>query len=244
MSGPHNQSDPTGVDLLSQYSKSLGDSFIRIISSNISITSDNTRVKKLTKRKLTNNITISSKFVKSSSTEKSEEILLSLLLNEAQGGVKTMIPLYDMYLTTSDIRELDAKQRFRLGVGLAKLGLFDMSLKHVWLAATPWEAPLYRLRAKLVFSPVHDSVRSLAAAVDNFERQGEMILLNSIPKSSMMKPICNSLNEAALALQSLPLLHLAGFAAPRSDSVLGMNIIISVVIQVLIIISSLVYYCY
>ena len=117
---------------------------------------------------------------------------------------------------------MDAKQRFRLGVGLAKLGLFDLSLKHVWLAATPWEAPLYKLRAKLVFSPVHESMRSLAAAVDNFERQAELILMNPTPmQSSLMRPICNSLNEAALALQSLPLLHLAGFAAPRYTADLG-----------------------
>jgi len=70
-------------------------------------------------------------------------------------------------------------------------------------------------------------MRSLSAAVDNFERQAELILLNPSPmvtmamQSSVMRAICNSLNEAALALQSLPLLHLAGFAAPRHTADMG-----------------------
>ena len=162
-------------------------------------------------------------FARSPMNEETEELLLNLLLGEAQGSIRNnRIPMHDLILSGTDIRPyLDAKQRFRLGVGLAKLGLFDLSLKHVWLAASPWEAPIYRLRAKLVFSPVHDSVRSLAAAVDNFEKQAEMILLNKITKSPMMVPVCNSLNEVALALQSLPLLHLAGFAAPRFTTAIG-----------------------
>jgi hypothetical protein len=65
-------------------------------------------------------------------------------------------------------------------------------------------------------------MRSLAAAVDNFERQAEIILLNpSSSNKSVMKPVCNSLNEAALVLQSLPLLHLAGFASPRFATIIG-----------------------
>ena len=98
-----------------------------------------------------------------------------------------------------------------------------MSLRHVWLSATPWEAPLYLLRAKLVFAPVHRSVRSLAIAVDNFETQGEQILV--MPPSDhqvpLMEHVCNSPNDAALALQSLPLLHLAGYSSPRQGYNMG-----------------------
>ena len=47
--------------------------------------------------------------------------------------VRLAIPLTDLRLCVMDIRDLDARQRFRLGVGLAKLGLFDLSLKHVWM---------------------------------------------------------------------------------------------------------------
>jgi hypothetical protein len=155
------------------------------------------------------------------SNGESEDFILTWLLSEASGGVRSQLRLSDLLLATIEIRNLDAKQRFRLGVGLAKLGLFDMSLKHVWLAATPWEAPLYQLRAKLVFSPVHGSLRALSLAVNNFGLQGESILLKKLPKSSLMVPICNSLNEAALALQALPLLHLAGVAAPLYSTVLG-----------------------
>ena len=110
-------------------------------------------------------------------------------------------------------------------MGLAKLGLFDLSLKHVSISATPWENPLYRFRARLSFPPVHSSVRSLAQAVDSFEQQGEALLLLRSPSSkgpvSLMTRICNSLNEAALALQALPLLHLAGYSSPRYGQGLG-----------------------
>lgn len=109
-----------------------------------------------------------------------------------------------MVLATTDIRPLEAKLRFRLGVGLAKLGLFDLSLRHVSLSATPWEAPLYRLRAKLVFPPVHSSVRSVALAVGNFERQGESIISTKEPASPLMVPICEQLKELSLALQVWP----------------------------------------
>ena len=129
MGGPISKSDPSGAELLSKYSIALGSSFVRIVTSNNSIPGNSTRFKKSTtsaKKRKSINITSSSQFVKSSSTEKSEEFILSLLLNESQGSVKTVIPSYDLFLSTSEIRELDAKQRFRLGVGLAKLGLFDM----------------------------------------------------------------------------------------------------------------------
>ena len=155
--------------------------------------------------------------VRSPSNEESEDMLLSLLMTEAQGAIRGTSKLADLVLSTTDIRPLDARQRFRLGVGLAKLGLFELSLRHVSLSATPWEAPLYRLRAKLVFPPVHSSVRAVALAVGNFERQGESIISIKEPSSPLMVPICNSLSELSLALQALPLLHLAGFASPREQ---------------------------
>ena len=168
-----------------------------------------------------NAVTTAIDFERSSPTEDTEEMLLNVLLSEAQGGITVNAKLSDLKLAVSELRPLDARQRFRLGVGLAKLGLFDLSLRHVSLSATPWEAPLYRFRAKLVFSPVHASVRALAQAVDSFVRQSESILMQPTPRSILMIQICNSPNEAALALQALPLLHLAGLSAPRGRLWLG-----------------------
>jgi hypothetical protein len=147
--------------------------------------------------------------------ESTEEFILSFLLSETQGGVRTNIRLVDLSLSLSELLIFDEKFRFRLGVGLAKLGLHELSVKQVGLAAYEWDSPLYRLRAKLVFPPVHSSIGTLAAAVNNFERQMESILLHPIPQTSSMSMVCNSLSEAALALQALPLLHLIGFSAPR-----------------------------
>ena len=162
--------------------------------------------------------------LRSPSNEESDEILLSLLLNEAHGILRGSPKLNDLTLSVSTIRPLDARLRFRLGVGLAKLGLFELSLQHVSLSATPWEAPLYQLRAKLVFPSIHNSIRSVSISVGNFERQIESILSyqgTNIGKSLLMIPICNSLSELSLALQALPLLHLAGFAAPRNNIFVG-----------------------
>jgi hypothetical protein len=74
-----------------------------------------------------------------------------------------------------------------------------------------------------VFSPVHASVRHVAQAVDAFVRQGESVLTQSSAgvkaasggcaaniHNQLLVHVCNSPNEAALALQALPLLHLAG----------------------------------
>jgi hypothetical protein len=156
-------------------------------------------------------------------TEHSQSLLLDLLLSEAQGSISKSPRMVDIGLSGIDLVEMDTKQRFRLAVGLAKLGLFDLSLRHVWLSATPWEAPLYLFRAKLVFSPVHKDVRSLALAVYHFERQGEQILSQKKKKypGEVMERVCDSPNEAALALQSLPLLHLAGYSSPRHSLTLG-----------------------
>ena len=56
-------------------------------------------------------------------------------------------------------------------------------------------------------------------AVDNFERQAESILDGeglTAHLHPLMTTTCGSLNQAALALQSLPLLHLAGYRFVRS----------------------------
>ena len=58
-----------------------------------------------------------------------------------------------------------------------------------------------RLRAKLVFPPVHSSIRGVSLAVNNFERQSEEILRRKDSVSPLMVPICNSLTELSLALQ-------------------------------------------
>lgn len=160
-------------------------------------------------------------------TERTQDQLLFFLFQEAEGlNVRAFSRLDDLVFSLTDLRIesllLDSKFRFHLGVGLAKLGLFDLSLAHVSLSATPWELPLYRFRAHLVFPPIHGSIFSLAQAVDNFEQQAEQLILYRLPKSSVMVTVCNSLNEAALALQSLPLLSLTGYSSPR-DSGLGQS---------------------
>ena len=159
----------------------------------------------------------------SSVTETSEDLFLTFLFSEAQGNVRLHASLSDAVLSSFDIRPIDAQVRFRLGVGLAKLGLFDLSLKHVSISATPWENPLYRLRSRLSFPPIQGSVRDLAQAVDSFEQQGESLLLHKTSSSpiSLMTSVCTSLNEAALLLQALPLLHLAGYSSPRHNLMLG-----------------------
>ena len=81
--------------------------------------------------------------------------LLNYLLSEARGLIHKTANIDDIKLASIDfmnIKDMGTQQRFSLAVGLAKLGLFDLSLRHVWLSATPWEAPLYLFRAKLVFS--------------------------------------------------------------------------------------------
>lgn len=154
--------------------------------------------------------------------EEQDEFLLSLLLSEAQGGVRTLVKVGDLPLAHfGAFKPLDERFRFRLGIGLTKLGLYDLSLRHVGLAATPWESPLFRLRAKLVFSPVHSSIGALAMAVNSFERQIESILMHPPVRNAQMLAICASLNEAALALQALPLLHVVGFASPTAHAELG-----------------------
>lgn len=148
--------------------------------------------------------------------------MLSIFLNEVQGGVHLNNKRSDVLLCIHNFRPIDAEQRFRLGVGLAKLGLYDLSLRHVSMSATPWESPLYKFRAKLVFQPVHGSIRALAMSVDNFERMGESILAEKFQKTnSRAEKTCNSLNQISLAIQALPLLHLAGYSSPRDELRIG-----------------------
>ena len=198
-----------GMSMLSNYTNIIGNKFISIL--------DNGNIP----HQPYNQTASKSKSVMS---DISEDFFLSFLFSEAQGILyKSRLPLSDLILAVTDLRPIDAALRFRLGVGLAKLGLFDLSLKHVSISATPWENPLYRLRARLSFPPIQASVRSLAQAVDTFEQQGEALLLlssSSVP-TTLMTRICNSLNEAALALQALPLLHLAGYSSPRHEHGLG-----------------------
>ncbi|RYH16393.1 hypothetical protein EON65_30175 [archaeon] len=157
----------------------------------------------------------------SANTMDVEDAILGWLLSEAQGGVRLTFKLNTdlSFLSIPTLPRFDEKLRFRLGIGLTKLGLYDLSLRHVGLAATPWESPLYRLRAKLVFSPVHSSIGALAMAVNNFERQVETILLAPPPWG--LHSICQSLNEGALALQALPLLHVVGLSSPIGKASLG-----------------------
>ena len=155
--------------------------------------------------------------------EYSEDIqdrLLGFLFQEAEGlNIRLNSKLDDVLFSITDIKPqtlmLDSRFRFYLGVGLAKLGLFELSLGHMINSATPWEAALYRFRAQLVFSPIYSSIFALAQAVDNFERQAELLIMKPNPTSDAMTAICNSPNEIALALQSLPLLSLTGYSAPR-----------------------------
>jgi hypothetical protein len=166
------------------------------------------------------------------STVESERTLLSLLLSEAQGGIRTTIKLSDVQLAASELRPFDAKQRFRLGVSLAKLGLFDLAQRHVTLASTPWDPAHHRLRAILSFPHVHKSLRSLAQSVSFYEQQTELFILQSSRRSmSTYQNLCDSLDETSLVLDVLPLLHLVGYSAPRNDLVNSAPVALSVLLS-------------
>ena len=53
----------------------------------------------------------SAAMVRSPSTENSEDLFLSFLLSEAQGGVRVYSKLSDLELSVHDIRPIDAVQR-------------------------------------------------------------------------------------------------------------------------------------
>lgn len=205
-----------GAQYLQDYANLLETHFVSIVNAGASFVNDSDvsrasieprSVKAIAKKPLDRN---------------AEEFILTFLLSETQGGIRTAVKLVDLTLSLTNMTlGFNENFRFRLGVGLAKLGLHDLSVKQVSLAAYQGESPLYRLRAKLVFPPVHASIGALAAAVNNFERQMESILLREVPQTETMTQVCNSLSEAALALQALPLLHLIGFSAPRVAHGLG-----------------------
>ena len=52
---------------------------------------------------------------RSPSTAESDEMLLDLLLNEAQGNLRLNSKITDLTLSATEIRPLDARLRFRLG---------------------------------------------------------------------------------------------------------------------------------
>lgn len=212
---------PSGPSLMQDYANLLEASFVNILNygrakpspvMDGSSLSDGSR----------NLSTISTSLGKRPLDHNTEDFILSFLLSETQGGVRTTTKLVDLTLPLTNMSSgFDEHFRFRLGLGLAKLGLHDLSVKQVGLAAVQRDTPLFRLRAKLVFPPVHSSIGTLAAAVNHFERQMESILLHEIPQNAAMTQVCNSLSEAAWALQALPLLHLIGFSAPRVGNALG-----------------------
>lgn len=191
----------SGLPLLQRYSDMVETHFLRLISTNQTLNISMSRLEM---------------------DEYVEEFVFSFLLSETQGGIRTTTKLVDVSLSLTNLKLFDDKFRFKLGLGLAKLGLHDLSVKQVGMAAVQWDSPqYYRLRAKLIFPPVHSSIGTLAAAVNNFERQMESILLHPIPRTVIMNHVCNSLTEAALALQALPLLHVIGFSSPRVSVALG-----------------------
>ena len=61
---------------------------------------------------------------RSPSTSESEEMLLDLLLGEAQGNLRLNTKIADLTLSATEIRPLDARQRFRLGMGVLSAELF------------------------------------------------------------------------------------------------------------------------
>jgi hypothetical protein len=170
-----------------------------------------------------------------------QEFLLSFLLSEATGGIRTAVKIFDFPLTFVNYTKLltssdgeavnpkilfNEKLHFRLGIGLAKLGLYELSVKHMGsVITTQKQSLLYKLRAKLILNSIHSSIGSLAIAINLFERNIESILLSSSyayeSNNHEMNMVCNSPNEAAIAFQALPLLHLLGYSSPRIGNSLG-----------------------
>jgi len=135
-----------GFQRLNEYCSELSQRFIKVVNNSFQSNSKNSP------HRIIN-------YQRAPSSSKSEELLLAIFLNEVQGGVHLRNKRGDVVLCSEEFRSIDAEQRFRLGVGLAKLGLYDLSLRHVSMSATPWESPLFNLRARLVFQPLHGSIR-------------------------------------------------------------------------------------
>lgn len=159
--------------------------------------------------------------VLSPSTKQSEHALKEFLLSEAQGGIRKQVPFADILLATTDIRPLDASQHFQLGLSLAKLCLYRLSQHHITMSSTPWDPSYHKLRATLSLPPVHSSLGSLAIVINNFENQIEKYILSGSLKSSAVTSSCESFDESSYVLAVLPLLHLAGYSAPRREVVFG-----------------------
>lgn len=205
--------------MLSLYTDTLGERFHGFLENNdfLYLFVQNESLSNTTKTTFEeDNESLAPLFIRSPSSIESERTLLSMLLSEAQGGVRLHARLGDLILSTSEIRPFDAKQRFRLGVSLAKLGLYDLSQQHITLASTPWDPAHHRLRATMSFPQVHKSLRALAQSVNFFEQQAETVIMSK-KSSSNYRILCESFEETSLVLDVLPLLHLAGYNSPRND---------------------------
>jgi hypothetical protein len=155
-------------------------------------------------------------------SKETEEGLQTFLLSEAQGGVRVQPRLTDLVLATTDLsKPMGAAQHFDLGICLSKLGLYDLAQHHVALSATPWDPMYHRLRYTLSLPHVYDSMRALARSIDNFEQQIEQYILRDALRSPAVKAICNSFADSGMVLGVLPLLHLAGYSAPRHEILMG-----------------------
>lgn len=155
-------------------------------------------------------------------TRDTDETLHTFLLSEAQGGVRIQPRLTDLILSTTDLsKPIGAAQHFDLGICLSKLGLYDLAQHHVALSATPWDPMYHRLRYTLSLPHVYDSMRALARSIDNFEQQIEQYILRDSLRSPAVKAICNSFADSGMVLGVLPLLHLAGYSAPRHELLMG-----------------------
>jgi hypothetical protein len=250
----HEGEDSLAFQLLKEYAAKLKDRFNELFQSvsNISLASsgNSSGISAVYAYNLTG-----FSFVDKPSVREMQEFILSLILSEIQGGIRTTVKFFDfplifMSFNSSSVNNenqtsaiFDESLRFRLGIGLSKLGLYDLSLKHLsggrreiggsgksGLSSFSsnygnWQSPFYRLRSKLLINTIHSSIGSLAIAINNFEKNIESILLSSHYRnhhhSTEMTSICNSPNEAALAFQSLPLLHLLGYSSPRIGNSLG-----------------------
>ena len=170
------------------------------------------RFEKITNLPLNQSTSISSK----------EEAWISLLMGELTGRVTQRPSLTDLTLTTP--LHFSTHNRFYLAVTLMKLGLHDLGMRQLASIATPWEAPLYRILARLAFPSFHTSIRSLAQSVNVFLQHGELMLNQRHQLSSpMMTTLCESFNDVAIAVQALPLLHLAGYSSPRPTLAMGQS---------------------
>ena len=161
-------------------------------------------------------------FHRSPPTSDTEDTLQTFLLSEAQGGIRVQPPITDLTLTTTDwSKPISSRQHFELGIGLSKLGLYELAQHHVSLSASPWDPMYHKLRYTLSLPHVYDSLSVLARSINNFESQIEQYILRGTLRSPAVKSICQSFSDSAMVLGVLPLLHLAGYTAPRHEVLMG-----------------------